>query len=159
MSALELTPVHGAEVAKAIREIADPRILVLDGAMGSMIYAHKPTEADYRGTRFADHPSDLRNCTEILVFSQPKMIEDIHRAYLDAGADIIETDSFNSNALSMAEFGLEEHVAELNRAAAEIARRAADDYTRRDPARTTKRLVAQLERLGYAVTLQEGAAG
>ncbi|MCA1684516.1 MAG: homocysteine S-methyltransferase family protein, partial [Planctomycetia bacterium] len=114
-------------------QILSERILVIDGAMGSMIYAHKPTEADYRGTRFAKHPFDLRNCTEILVFSQPGMIEDIHRAYLEAGADIIETDSFNTNRLSMAEFGLDEHVTELNKAAAAIARRAADDYTKRNP--------------------------
>jgi len=109
------------------------RILVLDGAMGSMIYAYQPTEEDYRGARFASHPSPLKNCTEVLVFSQPKMIEDIHRAYLEAGADIVETDTFNSNALSMGEFGLDEHVVELNKTAVEIARRAADDYTRRNP--------------------------
>ena len=78
-------------------EILAERIMILDGAMGSMIYAHEPTEEDYRGDRFADHPSDLKNCTEVLVLSQPKMIEDIHRAYLEAGADIIETDTFNSN--------------------------------------------------------------
>jgi len=117
----------------ALEQILSERILVLDGAMGSMIYAHKPTEADYRGKRFADHPSDLRNCTEILVFSQPTMIEDIHRAYLEAGADVIETDSFNSNRISLTEFGLQDHVVELNKAAVTIARRAADDYTRRNP--------------------------
>ena len=116
-----------------IEEILRERILVLDGAMGSMIYAHEPTEADYRGARFANHGHLLKNCTEVLVFSQPKMIEDIHRAYLEAGADIVETDSFNSNVLSMSEFGLEEAVYELNVRAAEIARRAADEFTRKDP--------------------------
>jgi 5-methyltetrahydrofolate--homocysteine methyltransferase len=121
--------------AALLEEILAERIMVLDGAMGSMIYAHQPTEADYRGARFKDHPFDLKNCTEILVLTQPAMIEEIHRTYLEAGADIIETDSFNSNALSMAEFGLEEHVFELNKAAAEIARRAADAVTRRDPRR------------------------
>jgi 5-methyltetrahydrofolate--homocysteine methyltransferase len=113
--------------------ILSERILVLDGAMGSMIYAHEPAEEDYRGARFANHGHLLKNCTEVLVFSQPKMIEDIHRAYLEAGADIVETDSFNSNVLSMSEFGLEEHVYELNVRAAELARRAADDYTRKNP--------------------------
>jgi len=114
-------------------EILAERIMILDGAMGSMIYAHEPTEEDYRGSRFARHSHLLRNCTEILALTQPKMIEDIHRAYLEAGADIIETDTFNSNALSMGEFGLDEHVRELNVQAAKIARRAADAYTRKTP--------------------------
>src|SRR4051794_35888491 len=116
-------------------EILSRRIMILDGAMGSLIFARQPTEEDYRGARFARHSHDLKNCTEILVLTQPSMIEGFHTAYLEAGADIIETDSFNSNALSLAEFGLEEHVFELNRAAAEIARRAADAMTRRTPDR------------------------
>ena len=116
-------------------EILSRRIMVLDGAMGSLIFARQPTEEDYRGARFARHSHDLKNCTEILVLTQPSMIEGFHTAYLEAGADIIETDSFNSNALSLAEFGLEEHVFELNRTAAEIARRAADAMTRRTPDR------------------------
>jgi 5-methyltetrahydrofolate--homocysteine methyltransferase len=121
------------DVRSRLEQILSERILVLDGAMGSMIYAHKPTEEDYRGARFARHPFNLRNCTEVLVFTQPKIIEDIHRAYLEAGADVLETDTFNANAISLGEFGLQEHVAELNKAAAAIARRAADDYTRRNP--------------------------
>ena len=116
-------------------DILSRRIMVLDGAMGSLIFARQPTEEDYRGARFARHSHDLKNCTEILVLTQPSMIEGFHTAYLEAGADIIETDSFNSNALSLAEFGLEEHVFELNRTAAEIARRAADAMTRRTPDR------------------------
>ncbi|AMV39155.1 methionine synthase [Planctomyces sp. SH-PL62] len=116
-----------------LEELLAERILVLDGAMGSVIYSYQPTEEDYRGSRFAKHPIPLKNCTEILVLSQPKMIEDIHRAYLEAGADIIETDTFNNNPLSLEEFGLEEHVRELNVRAVEIARKAADDYTRRNP--------------------------
>ncbi|APW63346.1 methionine synthase [Paludisphaera borealis] len=116
-----------------LEEILAERILVLDGAMGSVIYSYQPTEEDYRGSRFANHPIRLKNCTEILVLSQPQMIEDIHRAYLEAGADIIETDTFNNNPLSLEEFGLDEHVRELNVRAVEIARKAADDYTRRNP--------------------------
>src|SRR4051794_33052776 len=116
-------------------QILSRRIMVLDGAMGSLIFAKQPTEEDYRGARFGRHSHDLKNCTEILVLTQPSMIEGFHTAYLEAGADIIETDSFNSNALSLAEFGLEEHVFELNRTAAEIARRAADAMTRRTPDR------------------------
>ena len=116
-----------------LEEILDRRILVVDGAMGSMIYATEPTEEDYRGTFFANHPILLKNCTEVMVFSQPKLIEGIHRAYLEAGADIIETDTFNANSISMAEFQLGEHVREMNVRAVDLARRAADDYTRRNP--------------------------
>jgi 5-methyltetrahydrofolate--homocysteine methyltransferase len=116
-----------------LEELLARRILLFDGAMGTMIYAHKPTEDDYRGTRFRNHSKLLKNCTEVMVLTQPRLIEDIHRAYLEAGADIIETDTFNSQAISMAEFDLQEHVFELNRTAAEIARRAADDFTRRNP--------------------------
>ncbi|HVS38407.1 MAG TPA: methionine synthase, partial [Gemmataceae bacterium] len=103
--------------------------------MGSMIYAHQPQEADYRGARFRHHPVPLKNCTEVMVLTQPKIIEDIHRAYLDAGADIVSTDTFNGNAISLGEFQLQDHVAEINRVAAALARRAADDYSRRTPDR------------------------
>jgi 5-methyltetrahydrofolate--homocysteine methyltransferase len=118
---------------EVLEEILDERIMVLDGSMGALIYALEPSDEQYRGERFADHPFQLKNCTEILVLTQPRMIEDIHRAYLEAGADIIETDTFNANRLSLEEFGLEDHVRELNFAAVEIARRAADDYTLRTP--------------------------
>jgi 5-methyltetrahydrofolate--homocysteine methyltransferase len=118
-----------------LEELLAERIVILDGAMGSMIYAREPKEEDYRGARFRNHPQLLRNCTEVMVLTQPRLIEGIHRAYLEAGADIVSTDTFNSNRLSMAEFGLEEHVFELNRTAAEIARRAADAMNRRTPDR------------------------
>jgi 5-methyltetrahydrofolate--homocysteine methyltransferase len=121
------------ETRGRLERILAERIMILDGAMGTMIHAHKPTEEDYRGPRFRDHSKLLKNCTEIMVLSQPKIIEDIHTAYLEAGADIIETDSFNSNAISMAEYDLQDHVHELNREAAAIARRAADAMTRRTP--------------------------
>ena len=116
-----------------LEEILDERIVIIDGAMGSMIYAYKPTEETYRGARFARHSHDLKNCTEILALTQPAMIEEIHAKYLEAGADIIETDSFNSSRLSLEEFGLDAHVVELNQAAVAIARRAADAMTRRTP--------------------------
>src|SRR5260221_14197952 len=83
------------------------RILLLDGSMGALIYDRKPSEEDYRGERFCRHPRELKNCTDILVLTQPQMIEDIHRQYLEAGSDIIETDSFNATPLGMQEFGLE----------------------------------------------------
>src|SRR5580658_6203983 len=121
------------------RELLDQllaeRILLLDGSMGALIYSREPTEEDYRGSRFRHHPVSLKNCTDILVLTQPRLIEDIHRAYLEAGSDIIETNSFNSTPIGMAEFGLSEHVFEINKTAAEIARRAADEYTGRDPDR------------------------
>jgi len=118
-----------------LETILSERIMVLDGAMGTMIHAHKPSEADYRGQRFRDHTKDLKNCTEIMVLTQPKIIEDIHWAYLEAGADIIETDSFNSNWISMEEYDLQDYVEELNIEAAAIARRAADAMTERTPDR------------------------
>jgi 5-methyltetrahydrofolate--homocysteine methyltransferase len=114
-------------------ELLSRRILLLDGSMGALIFSRQPGEDDYRGSRFRNHPVSLKNCTDALVLTQPGFIEDIHRAYLDAGADIIETCTFNATAVGLTEFRLQEHVAELNRRAAEIARRAADDFTRRNP--------------------------
>jgi 5-methyltetrahydrofolate--homocysteine methyltransferase len=116
-------------------ELLDRRILLLDGSMGALIFSRGPSEEDYRGSRFRHHPASLKNCTEALVLSQPRLIEDIHRAYLEAGADVIETDTFNGTRMSLEEFALQDHVRELNTRAAELARRAADDFTRRDPDR------------------------
>jgi 5-methyltetrahydrofolate--homocysteine methyltransferase len=118
-----------------LKELLARRILVLDGSMGAFIYTRSPQEEDYRGRRFRSHPKPLKNCTEALVLTQPALIDEIHRAYLDAGADIIETCTFNATPLALTEFNLQEHVAEINRTAAEIARRAADDFMRRDPDR------------------------
>ncbi len=118
-----------------LEELLSERILVLDGAMGSMIYAHGLKDADWAASRFAQHPKELKNNTEVLTLTQPKLIEDIHRAYLEAGADIIETDTFNTNPVSMTEHGLVDHVVEMNHAAVAIARHAADDYSKRDPSR------------------------
>jgi 5-methyltetrahydrofolate--homocysteine methyltransferase len=111
------------------------RIVVMDGAMGTLIHAQRPTEDDYRGRRFKHHPKLLKNCTEVMVLSQPRMIEEFHLAYLEAGSDIIETDTFNGSAISLADFGLAEYTVEINRTAAEIARRAADTMMRRTPGR------------------------
>ena len=89
-----------------IREILDKRIVILDGAMGTMIQALGLVEEDYRGKEFREHPKDLRLNNDVLNIAQPQIIESIHRQYLDAGADIIETNTFNSNAISMGEYGL-----------------------------------------------------
>ncbi|HYT87790.1 MAG TPA: homocysteine S-methyltransferase family protein, partial [Gemmataceae bacterium] len=116
-----------------LEDLISQRILILDGSMGALIYARKPQEPDYRGERFRTHPVSLMNCTEALVLTLPRLIEDIHRAYLEAGADIIETCTFNGNRLSLEEFALSSLAAEINRKAAKLARRAADDFTRRNP--------------------------
>jgi 5-methyltetrahydrofolate--homocysteine methyltransferase len=118
-----------------LRRLLAERILVLDGAMGTMIQRHGLTEADFRGGRFAEHPRDLRGNNDLLVLTKPEIIGAIHRAYLEAGSDIIETNSFNSNAVSQADYALEPLVYELNAAAAALAREAADEWTARTPAR------------------------
>jgi 5-methyltetrahydrofolate--homocysteine methyltransferase len=109
-----------------ITAAAENRILVLDGAMGTMIQANKPTEATYRGTRFKDYKSDLAGNNELLSLTQPDMIEAIHTAFLEAGADILSTNTFSATRISQADYGLEDLCHELNVEAARIARRAAD---------------------------------
>ena len=106
----------------------DERILLLDGAMGTMIQGFGLTEDDYRGERFADWKRDLKGNNDLLSITRPNVIRDIHNHFLDAGADIIETNTFNSNAPSMADYGMEELVAELNTAAARLARECADTH-------------------------------
>jgi 5-methyltetrahydrofolate--homocysteine methyltransferase len=104
----------------------EERILLLDGAMGTMIQGYSLTEDDYRGERFADWASDLKGNNDLLSITRPAVIREIHNAFLDAGADIIETNTFNSNAPSMADYGMESLVTELNTAAARLARECAD---------------------------------
>ena len=111
-------------LAVALKE----RILVIDGAMGTMIQGHGLEEADFRGTRFADHPMTLKGLNDLLCLTQPDIIRGIHRLYLEAGADIIETNSFNATAASMVDYGCEDLVYELNRAAAQVAREATAPY-------------------------------
>ena len=124
----------------SIYELAEERILVLDGGLGTMVQTYGLTEQDYRGERFADWHTPLKGCNDILVLTRPQVLSQIHTAYLTAGADIISTDSFNANAVSMADYGLQEYVYEINRAAAAVARKAADEFTLRNPKRP--RLVA-----------------
>ena len=108
------------------------RILVIDGAMGTMLQAHRFTEADFRGARFADWSSDVRGNSDLLVLTQPDAIRDIHDAYLEAGADIVETNSFTSTRIAQADYRMESLVPELNREAARLAREAADAHESRD---------------------------
>jgi len=109
------------------------RILILDGAMGTMIQTYKLDENDYRSDRFADWPSDLKGNNDLLTLSQPKIIRDIHCAYLDAGADILETNTFNANSISMADYNMQSLVYELNVESAKLARSAADEFTKKNP--------------------------
>ena len=111
------------------------RILVLDGAMGTMIQRHRLTEADFRGDRFGAHPRDLKGDNDLLVLTRPDVISEIHQQYLEAGADIIETNTFSSTAVSQSDYALEPVAYELNLAGATLARAAADDWTRRTPDR------------------------
>src|SRR5436309_8764608 len=109
------------------------RILVLDGAMGTMIQQLRLSEADFRGDRFASHPRDVRGDNDLLVLTRPDAIAAIHRQYLEAGADIIETNTFNSTAIVQADYGLESLAYELNVEAAKLARAAAGAWTARTP--------------------------
>jgi 5-methyltetrahydrofolate--homocysteine methyltransferase len=109
-----------------LRETAQQRILVLDGSWGVMIQGYRLTEQDFRGTRFADHGQDLKGNNDLLVLTRPDIIREIGHAYLEAGADIIETNSFNSNAVSQADYGLESAVWDLNETAARVAREVCD---------------------------------
>jgi 5-methyltetrahydrofolate--homocysteine methyltransferase len=109
------------------------RILVLDGAMGTMVQRHGLDEADYRGARFASHSHDLKGNNDVLVLTRPDVIGGIHRAYLEAGADVIETDTFNGTSIAQADYGLEAHVYEMNVAAARLAKQATAEWTARTP--------------------------
>ncbi len=121
--------------SRQLTALLEERILVLDGAMGTMIQRERLTEAQFRGERFADWPRDLRGNNDLLVLTRPDLIRRIHGEYLEAGADIIETNTFNSTSVSMADYGMEALVPELNRAAARLAVEAAREWQAKDPAR------------------------
>ena len=118
-----------------LHSLLTQRILVLDGAMGTMIQSYKLGEADYRGERFADFAHDLKGNNDLLCLTQPAIIKEIHAKYLAAGADILETNSFNATSISMADYHMEHLVPELNFAAARLAREAADEATAANPAK------------------------
>ncbi|MGY1608134.1 MULTISPECIES: methionine synthase [unclassified Geodermatophilus] len=115
--------------------LLEQRILVLDGAMGTAIQQQRPSEADYRGERFADWPADLQGNNDLLVLTRPELVAGIHREYLEAGADVVETNTFNANAVSLADYGMASLAREINEAAARLARREADAMTARTPER------------------------
>ncbi|WP_460907621.1 methionine synthase [Spirosoma areae] len=118
---------------KTIAELLRERILVLDGAMGTMIQRYNLTDADYRGERFKDFPHDIKGNNDLLSITKPAVIQEIHRQYLDAGADIIETNTFSSTTVAMADYYMEDLVYELNYESAKIAKAVADDMTRQTP--------------------------
>lgn len=118
---------------KKLIEAANKRILLLDGAMGTMIQEHHLEEADYRGERFADWHSDVKGNNDLLVLTQPNIIYDIHCAYLEAGADIIETNTFNATTISMADYNMQELAREINVEATKLAKQAADKFTALTP--------------------------
>ncbi|MDP6453116.1 MAG: methionine synthase [SAR202 cluster bacterium] len=116
-----------------IERILEQRVMVLDGAWGSMLQSYNLTEADFRGDRFANHSSDVQGCIDLLVLTQPQIVEEVQRQYLEAGADILETNTFTGNRYGLADYDLQDHVYEINRNAATIARRIADEYTVMNP--------------------------
>ncbi len=120
---------------QALPGLLAQRIAILDGAMGTMIQRFRLTEADYRGQRFASHPKDLKNNSDLLVLTRPDVIRDIHEGYLAAGADIIETNTFGANALAQDDYDLAAFAREMNVAAARLAREAADKFTTPDKPR------------------------
>jgi 5-methyltetrahydrofolate--homocysteine methyltransferase len=158
----------GSSVAD-LHDLLNTRVLILDGAMGTMIQRAQLSEADLRGERFREHPQSLQGALDLLVLTQPALIEDIHRQYLAAGADIVTTNTFSATRIGMAEYGLEAQVFELNAEAARIARRAADAYATPEkprfvagsvgPTNRTASLSPDVERPGFrAVTFDELAS-
>ncbi|HEY3160271.1 MAG TPA: methionine synthase [Vicinamibacterales bacterium] len=122
-------------VADRLHQLLAKRILLLDGAMGTMIQRHRLTEADFRGERFRDHRQDLKGNNDLLILTRPDVIGEIHRAYLAAGADIIETNTFSSTAIAQADYGLESLAYELSVEGARLARAAADGWNQKTPER------------------------
>lgn len=128
-----LVDMKSAPVYHTLKDLLSKRILILDGAMGTMIQKHKLSENDYRGERFKDWQGDLKGNNDLLSLTQPHIIEGIHSQYLEAGADIIETNTFNGNRISMADYRMEDLVYELNLTSCRLAKKAAEAYTKKTP--------------------------
>ena len=120
---------------KTIQDCLRERIMIIDGAMGTMIQCHKLAEEDYRGERFKNWHSDVKGNNDLLSITRPQIIKDIHKQYLEAGADIIETNTFNAQRVSLADYNMQELAYEINFAAAQIAKRAANEFTAKDPSK------------------------
>ena len=128
-------PWHDPARVDALHAALDQRILLLDGAMGTMIQAERLEERDFRGERFVDHLDDLQGNNDLLVLTRPELIRSIHARFLEVGCDLIETNTFNANRISQADYGLEALSEELNRSAAALARAVCDEFEQRDPDR------------------------
>ncbi|MCW2764567.1 MAG: methionine synthase, partial [Nocardioides sp.] len=129
----DVTPNLRPDPTEDLTRILRERIVVIDGAMGTAIQRDRPDESGYRGERFADWPSDLVGNNDLLTITQPDIIASIHREYLEAGADIIETNTFNAQAISLSDYGLEDLAYELNLESARLARREVDAMNERTP--------------------------
>ena len=123
----DFLPIQGGP-GRVLSPLPSHKILVLDGAMGTMIQQYQLRDEDFRGARFANHPQDLKGCNDVLSLTAPFVVRDIHRKYLAAGADIIETNTFNAQRISMGDYGLQDYCREINLAAAKIARECADEF-------------------------------
>jgi 5-methyltetrahydrofolate--homocysteine methyltransferase len=128
----QIAAIEQARLAR-LPGLLEERILVLDGAMGTMVQRYALTEAEFRGERFRDFHRDLRGNNDLLSLTRPEVIREIHAQYLEAGADILETNTFNSTSISQADYKLEHVVAEMNLASARIAREVADSFNARTP--------------------------
>ena len=137
----------------SIKEALQERILVIDGAMGTMIQRHKLTEADYRGTRFANWHSDVKGNNDLLCITQPAIVTGIHLQYLEAGADIIETNTFSSTSIAMADYDMQELAYELNVAAAKCVREAINQYKAKHPNSPEKFIAGSMGPLNKTLSL------
>jgi len=137
----------------SIQENLKKRILIIDGAMGTMIQRHKLTEADYRGTRFANWPSDVKGNNDLLCITQPAIVTGIHLQYLEAGADIVETNTFSSTSIAMADYDMQDLAYELNVAAAKCAREAITQYKSKHPNATEKYIAGAIGPLNKTLSL------
>ena len=137
----------------SIQETLKKRILVIDGAMGTMIQRHKLTEADYRGARFANWPSDVKGNNDLLCITQPAIVTGIHLQYLEAGADIIETNTFSSTNIAIADYDMQDLAYELNVAAAKCAREAITQYKSKHPNATEKYIAGAIGPLNKTLSL------
>ncbi|MFM8654812.1 MAG: homocysteine S-methyltransferase family protein, partial [Verrucomicrobiota bacterium] len=120
---------------RQLEQALGKRIVMMDGAMGTMVQRHQLSEKDFRGDRFASHAKDLKGNNDILVLTRPDVIGGIHRAYLEAGAEILETNTFNATSISQADYGLESAVRDINLAAARLARKTTDEFLAAHPER------------------------
>src|SRR5438046_8715806 len=126
----------GHDRTPQLQALLRERIVFIDGAMGTMVQTYKLDEAAFRGERFKDWKKDLKGLNDLLNITCPEVVEEVHRKYLEAGADIIETNTFNSQSISLADYGMESLAYELSKAGAECARRAADTVMSAQPGRT-----------------------